>query len=166
MLLDAILFVLPAYIANSTPVLLGGGRPLDLGKKFLDGRPILGKGKTIRGTIAGILAGTLFYFIEAPFVSNFTIASQLTLEISFLLASGTIFGDIFGSFIKRRLGFKSGANLLLLDQLTFVIFAILFASIRIRLHPVQAAFIILITPFVHKTFNVIAYLAKLKDTPY
>jgi CDP-2,3-bis-(O-geranylgeranyl)-sn-glycerol synthase len=31
------LFIIPAYIANAFPVLLGGGLPLDFGKNFLDG---------------------------------------------------------------------------------------------------------------------------------
>ena len=39
---SAIWFILPAYFANAAPVVLGGGPPLDMGKKFLDGRRILG----------------------------------------------------------------------------------------------------------------------------
>jgi len=39
---EAIWFFLPAYFANATPVVLGGGTPIDLGRNFLDGRRILG----------------------------------------------------------------------------------------------------------------------------
>ncbi|MFH1786056.1 MAG: CDP-2,3-bis-(O-geranylgeranyl)-sn-glycerol synthase [archaeon] len=166
MLVDAFLFIIPAYVANASPVLFGGGRPLDFGKKFRDGRPILGKGKTIRGTVLGILCGTAAYFLSAPFLAAYPLASQLTAGSAFLLASGTIFGDIFGSFIKRRLGFTSGANASILDQIMFIIFALLFVSIRIHVNPVQAAFLILVTPLIHRSFNILAYLAKLKEVPY
>ena len=50
---------LPAWIANATPVLGGGGKPIDGGRFYSDGRRILGDGKTIRGFIVGIIFGLL-----------------------------------------------------------------------------------------------------------
>ena len=44
---DAILFIIPAYVANSIPVVMGGGPPLDGGRMWKDGKRILGDGKTI-----------------------------------------------------------------------------------------------------------------------
>jgi CDP-diglyceride synthetase len=35
-------FILPAYAANASPVVFGGGKPIDGGRKFFDGRPIFG----------------------------------------------------------------------------------------------------------------------------
>ncbi|GAI48998.1 unnamed protein product, partial [marine sediment metagenome] len=55
----ALWFILPAYVANATPVVLGGGKPIDSGKKFTDGRPIFGAGKTWRGFVSGIATGTM-----------------------------------------------------------------------------------------------------------
>ncbi|MEM2192310.1 MAG: CDP-archaeol synthase [Candidatus Hadarchaeales archaeon] len=63
----AVWFILPAYVANATPVVLGGGRPIDGGRKFIDGRPIFGPGKTIRGFIAGLIAGSLVGLVQAIF---------------------------------------------------------------------------------------------------
>lgn len=40
-----LLFILPAYIANATPVLFGGGMPVDFRRKFIDGERLLGDGK-------------------------------------------------------------------------------------------------------------------------
>ena len=54
-----ILYILPSYFANSVPVLLGGGAPVDGGRKMADGQRIFGDGKTVRGFFAGIAAGTL-----------------------------------------------------------------------------------------------------------
>ncbi|MFA6036169.1 MAG: CDP-archaeol synthase, partial [Candidatus Micrarchaeia archaeon] len=58
-LLSLLLLVLPAYFANSSPVLLGGGAPVDLRRNFSDGRRIFGDGKTWRGLVGGIFVGTL-----------------------------------------------------------------------------------------------------------
>ena len=55
--IETIWLFLPAYFANASPVLLGGGGPLDGGSKWIDGKPILGSHKTIKGTTIGILAG-------------------------------------------------------------------------------------------------------------
>lgn len=52
-------FIFPAYVANAMPVVLGGGTPIDLGRKLSDGKPIFGSHKTIRGFIAGVTSGTL-----------------------------------------------------------------------------------------------------------
>ncbi|MDK2383642.1 MAG: CDP-archaeol synthase, partial [Candidatus Korarchaeota archaeon] len=59
LILKSLWYILPAYMANMSPVIFGGGRPLDMGKKFLDGRRILGDHKTIKGFASGILIGTL-----------------------------------------------------------------------------------------------------------
>ncbi|MGC8850410.1 MAG: CDP-archaeol synthase, partial [Candidatus Bathyarchaeia archaeon] len=50
-------FILPVYVSNASPVILGGGAPLDFGKKFIDGRPIFGPNKTFRGFTGGVFAG-------------------------------------------------------------------------------------------------------------
>jgi len=43
-LLWLIIFILPAYFANSSPVILGGGAPIDLGRKAWDKKRIFGDG--------------------------------------------------------------------------------------------------------------------------
>ncbi|HIH23083.1 TPA: CDP-archaeol synthase, partial [Candidatus Micrarchaeota archaeon] len=64
-ILQLILFILPAYVANAVPVLLGGGAYLDLGKNWNDGGRIFGDGKTIRGFISGVVAGMLVGIVIA-----------------------------------------------------------------------------------------------------
>jgi len=60
----ALWFIFPAYCANAVPVIFGGGRPVDFGKIFLDGKPILGSHKTLRGFFSGLLVGTLVGFLQ------------------------------------------------------------------------------------------------------
>src|SRR3989344_7752955 len=118
-----ILFIiLPIYVSNACAMLLGGKTPIDFNKKFFDGRSILGQGKTFKGTIFGIIAGIIIGFIiwtQFPAEIIYTKLNNSTLILMLPLLA--IFGDILGSFIKRRLGIERGRPVLLLDQLDFVI---------------------------------------------
>jgi CDP-2,3-bis-(O-geranylgeranyl)-sn-glycerol synthase len=158
---DAVWFILPAYVANASPVVLGGGRPIDGGRRLADGRPIFGSGKTIRGFLGGLLAGTAVGGIQAA-VSG----SVILLFAGFLLSLGALFGDLLGSFIKRRMGLERGKSAPLLDQLGFLLFAVLFA-LPVRTPSLQIFLILLaITPAVHLAANCLAYIAGLKEKPY
>ncbi|MFH0818351.1 MAG: CDP-archaeol synthase, partial [Candidatus Micrarchaeota archaeon] len=57
--LKLIILISPAYVANASPVILGGGPPIDFGKNFYDKKRILGDGKTWRGFFMGVFSGTL-----------------------------------------------------------------------------------------------------------
>ena len=43
------------------------------------------------------------------------------LKVVLALACGSLFGDMFKSFFKRRMGMKRGASFPLVDQLDFVV---------------------------------------------
>src|SRR3989338_11263349 len=69
--LRLILIVLPMYFTNSSALLFGGGKvPLDFGRKFLDGKPILGTSKTWKGAINGVIVGTITALILVIIFSN------------------------------------------------------------------------------------------------
>jgi CDP-2,3-bis-(O-geranylgeranyl)-sn-glycerol synthase len=166
-LLYLILFILPAYIANSSPVLLGGGAPIDLGKS-IDGKRILGDGKTIRGFIGGVIAGTLFGFILSRYyvLPGFT-ADQMVL-VAFLMSLGTLFGDSLGSFIKRRLNIDSGKPFVL-DTFFFMVIALGFAytsSPKIYYQPDGIVLILAITLVLHPLTNFIANRIGVKKVPW
>ena len=77
----AIYFMLPAYVANLSGLVFGGGEPVDSGKNFseysmhkghfTDDRRFIGNGVTWRGTFCGTVVGTfvggLLGFIGASF---------------------------------------------------------------------------------------------------
>jgi CDP-2,3-bis-(O-geranylgeranyl)-sn-glycerol synthase len=168
-LLDLLVFLIPIYIANSSPVVLGGGMPLDFGLKLPDGRRFLGDGKTIRGFIGGTMAGTVAGGIAAmvyplPFFS--TPLAQFT--AAFVLAFGTLFGDAIGSFIKRRSGIGSGRPFFL-DTITFLIVALILvyplASPSLY-DPFNLAFFIGLTLIIHPLTNFLANRAGLKNVPW
>jgi CDP-2,3-bis-(O-geranylgeranyl)-sn-glycerol synthase len=167
-----VLFALPSYFANAVPVVLGGGKPIDFGANFFDKRRILGDGKTIRGFVAGVVAGTLAGGIEGYvlYQSEFAFypTPMLFLISGFLLSLGTMFGDLGGSFIKRRMGMNRGQPSIILDQLFFFLFALLFV---VPLAPSilsaeGVAFLFILTYVLHVFFNFAANRLGLKRVPW
>ena len=167
-------FILPAYFANSTPVLFGGGTPIDFGEKMPDGEPILGPGKTWRGAFAGIaaaimIAGSQAYIQSHSNLSNYSLIS-MSLWLGFLLGTGAIVGDSVKSFFKRRFRIKRGAEWPLLDQLDFIAGALLFSllseSASAYLNWKIVLFLIIFSPIVHRAANIFAFKTHLKKVPW
>jgi CDP-2,3-bis-(O-geranylgeranyl)-sn-glycerol synthase len=172
-ILTSLLFILPAYFANSIPVITGGGLPIDLNKKFLDNRRIFGNGKTFRGFIAGILAAIFISLLEFLVLSNTSFdlygANPINyLLAGFLLGGGAMFGDLIGSFIKRRLGIGQGKPSIFLDQLSFLFFAIIFSyPFSYNFLSVEMIiFLSVLTYFIHIFANIIANKLGLKKVPW
>jgi CDP-2,3-bis-(O-geranylgeranyl)-sn-glycerol synthase len=162
LLVSALWFIFPAYVANATPVVLGGGRPIDGGRKFTDGRPILGPGKTIRGFVAGLIAGTIFGAIQGAIVGPL----DTYVAAGFLLSLGALAGDLLGSFIKRRLNMPRGGAAPGLDQLGFLAMAVLLAS-PIKTPSLEVFItLLIITPFIHLATNFGGHKLGLKERPY
>lgn len=152
-------YIFPAYAANGAPILFGGGRPLDLGKRFQKKR-IFGNSKTTRGVIAGIIAGIIVGIVESQFL-------PYLLYISVALSLGAIFGDLLGSFMKRRAGMKPGTNVPLLDQYGFFVFALLFALPFGHMPALYGLlFLALLTGPLHLVANICANALRLKKVPW
>ena len=79
-----------------------------------------------------------------------------------LFGLGAIFGDLVKSFLKRRLGIKPGAPWFPLDQLDFVIGAMLFLWLFVELPGQVVAIVLVVTPVLHFLVNVIGYVLGLK----
>lgn len=160
-LLYPLWYILPSYFANSSPVLASKipiisrlNFPLDLKKDFTDKRRILGDGKTFFGFLTGVVVGTLVGLLQG---------NPLT---GFLLSLGTMVGDSVGSFIKRRLGIARGVNSPLIDDLSFLVFALAFAWPVSPLDPLSMVELIILTPVIHRFANILAHLLKLKEVPW
>ncbi|HOO53358.1 MAG TPA: CDP-2,3-bis-(O-geranylgeranyl)-sn-glycerol synthase [Methanothrix sp.] len=178
-LIIAIWLMLPAYLPNNFAVLFGGGRPLDFGITFPDGRRVLGDGKTFRGTIAGVLGG-----VGTGLVLDFVASSRPDLGLPDFgsgydlipvlvgLSLGAMAGDVVASFFKRRMGMKRGASLFLVDQLDFVagswaLTLLLAPSWFSENFTLEIIFIVLIiTPVLHRATNIIGYWIKAKKEPW
>jgi CDP-2,3-bis-(O-geranylgeranyl)-sn-glycerol synthase len=160
LVVEALKFIFPAYCANAVPVLAGGGLAIDLGNKLSDGRPIFGKNKTFRGFFAGLAVGTAAGLAES-FVFNYPLMFGL------LLSLGALFGDLAGAFVKRRLDIPSGGLLPVVDQVDFIVGAILFS---LPLSMVRSwellVTVLIITPPIHLLTNFAAYKLGLKSNPW
>ncbi|NHI83365.1 MAG: CDP-2,3-bis-(O-geranylgeranyl)-sn-glycerol synthase [Candidatus Thorarchaeota archaeon] len=171
---------LPAWIANATPVIFGGGQSIDGGRTLRDGRRLLGDGKTIRGFLAGVFFGILTGVSQnmiaphllpllAQFVkvtSNMEYVLFMTIPSAVLLSLGALIGDIFGSFLKRRINLESGAPSPMLDQLGFMIMGLLFAYPVLQPEPIFVVILILVTLAIHWISNALGYLLGLKRNPW
>ncbi len=209
-LIFSVLFIVPAYFSNAGMVIVGGGKPIDKGKLWRDGRRILGDHKTVAGLVKGPLyigiplsiALFLLFFILWPVIQQIPIegASSGVYKLYFELfyyqyyfvggpfpigiviillrivfsSYGAAFGDLAGSFLKRRFNVKSGAPFWIVDQLDFAVGALIFAIIPAIFLPGLylipdlniVIFLLILTPSVSLISNTIAYLINLKEVPW
>lgn len=171
-------FLLPAYISNSGGLIFGGKTPVDFGKTDSKGNRWIGDGVTWKGLIGGTILGTLVGAIQGYYGADllalygqyiFTpIPVSITdgIIIGFLLAFGALIGDAAGSFIKRRLGIGRGKPAPILDQIDFLVVALLFASIFVKFDLEFIIISIILTLFIHLIANTGAYLLGIKDVWY
>src|SRR5665647_360581 len=169
-IVEALKFIFPAYCANGTPVLAGGGTSMDFGRNFVDGKRIFGNNKTFRGFFfgwgvgfgVGLVEGLVFGFESYPVL------------FALLIPLGALLGDLTGAFIKRRIGIAPGGLLPIVDQVDFVVGAVVF-SLPLALTGWQlgvsafwqvAVAALLITPPIHLFTNFLAYKLKLKKNPW
>ncbi|ATW90012.1 CDP-2,3-bis-(O-geranylgeranyl)-sn-glycerol synthase [Halohasta litchfieldiae] len=168
--------MLPAYVPNNAAVLAGGGRPIDGGRTW-GGRRVLGDGKTWRGTAVGTLIGVLLALglnaINGPVSATLGVSlPTFPIQAAVGLALGAMLGDIGASFIKRRSGRERGAAFPGLDQLDFVVGALLVAFL-VDADWFLSTFtlgiivvILVITPLLHVSTNIIAFKIGAKEEPW
>jgi CDP-2,3-bis-(O-geranylgeranyl)-sn-glycerol synthase len=189
-IIQAFWLIIPAYIANASALLIGGGKPIDFGKKYKDGKRILGDGKTWRGLIAGTFIGMTagfglsvaakyLYIYEFPiYISDFT-GFPIMIPLIFSVCFGALMGDIIESFFKRRIGRKRGEDWIPFDQLDFIL-GVLFFSFLIStiinllgFYPsnwflqnftiYHILVLLIVTPFIHLFSNFVHKKAKRKN---
>lgn len=176
--ITTIYFILPAYFSNGAGLLFGGGLPVDFGKSDSKGIRWIGDGVTwkglIGGTVIGIVTGALQGFLAPYILSNFgqNITTPMIsnipegIVIGFLLGFGALLGDAFGSFLKRRLGIGRGKPAPILDQVDFLIVALILVSFVVKLNWTFTILAIILTIIIHLLANTCAYLLGLKDVWY
>jgi len=180
-ILQALWIIIPAYIANASAVLVGGGTPIDFGKTWGDGKRILGDGKTWRGLFSGTFIGMTAGFglvVGASYINtsefaylNLTdfYAFPLMIPLIFSICVGALLGDIIESFFKRRIGKKRGEDWIPFDQLDFILGVLFFSFLSStilqfsgvvntnwfmeNLFPWQIVVLLVVTPFFHITAN-------------
>ena len=104
-------------VANGVPIVAGKlfgayfDQPLDFGVAFVDGRPVLGRSKTIRGIVTSLVTTTAL----SP-VLGFEWIWGL------VIASAAMIGDISSSFLKRRLSLPPSSRATGIDQIPECLF--------------------------------------------
>jgi CDP-2,3-bis-(O-geranylgeranyl)-sn-glycerol synthase len=163
----ALWFIFPAYCANAAPVIFGGGKPMDFGKKFFDGKAFLGSHKTFRGFLAGIIVGTLVGVAQTIIYENilfdYNSQFQYSILLGFMLSIGALTGDLIESFIKRRISRSPGSPLPVADQIDFILGAFLFSIPVLPPSLLSALIILLVTIPIHLLTNLGAALLNMKN---
>ncbi len=191
-IVQAFWIVIPIYVANASAVIVGGGTPVDFGKKCKDGRRILGDGKTWRGLFAGTFLGMTAGFgltVAASYLStseysyigltNFE-GFPFMIPILFSLCFGALLGDVIESYFKRRVGKDRGQDWIPFDQLDFIagalVFSFLISELLYAAHLTNVHWffvsvtlwhiliLLIVTPFIHITANVLFRRIKKKQT--
>jgi CDP-2,3-bis-(O-geranylgeranyl)-sn-glycerol synthase len=159
LIIGAMKFIFPAYCANAVPVIAGGGKPMDFGKNFFDGKRVFGNNKTYRGFFFGLAVGIAVGLVEC-FLFGYPIL------FSVLSPLGALLGDLTAAFLKRRLGIAPGGLFPVVDQVDFVVGALLFSLPLAIVSWELAVAVLIITPPIHLVTNFLAYKLGLKKNPW
>lgn len=147
--------------ANSFPIIAKlclGKRfspPLDAGLRFIDGKPLLGPSKTVRGVLSALvgtaLCGPLLGF-----------SPGLAAEIAILAMAG----DAFSSFVKRRLGIAASGRATGIDQVPEALLPLLAIQDRLALSVLDIAGITTAFFVLEIVLARILFRLGLRDRPY
>ncbi len=168
--LFAIIFFLPAGAGNVAPILAKHipllrhwKTPLDGGATFR-GKRVLGPNKSWRGLVTGVLAGGLVGLVLYPIITDVSSSAEHFI-IGATIGFGALLGDALESFFKRQRGVKSGDSWLLFDQLDYVIGALVFGALFVRLSFADYLAVIVFYFVGHLIMTYIGFLLGLKDKP-
>jgi hypothetical protein len=148
-------------LANGTPLVakkLFGSRfsyPVDGGRAFVDGRPLFGPSKTIRGVLASIAVTSAC----APLIG-------VEASVGATAAAAAMAGDLFSSFLKRRLDFPPSSQAIGLDQVPESLFPML--ACRDALSLTSADIMLGVALFLggELILSRLLYRLRLRDKPY
>lgn len=173
----ALLFFLPAGLANGAPMVAAR---LPFVSRL--NNPVsprwLGKNKTWRGLVAGIVAGALaaplvavlagsdgMLVVLLPDVAQPIYGQAKPALLGAALGFGAVAGDAVESFLKRRNGIKPGDKWFPFDQIDYIAGGLLFSLPFIRLDALWYLYIVLIWFSMHLLFSYFGYLLGWKDQP-
>jgi CDP-diglyceride synthetase len=160
-LLLVLQFLVLMTLANGAPIVAKKifgprfARPLDGGIIFFDGRPLFGASKTIRGIVVSILVAAA----SAPLIG-------LDLMIGAIVAGAAMAGDLFSSFVKRRLNLSPSSQALGLDQVPESLFPMLACRDALSLTIADIALGVGIFFIGGLILSRLLFRAHLRDEPY
>jgi len=159
-LLDLQLLVLLA-VANTAPLLakrVMGDRfswPLDGGLAFFDGRPMFGKSKTLRGIVLAVIATAAVAALVGP-----------DWRTGAVVGAAAMAGDLFSSFVKRRLALPPSSQATGLDQVPESLLPLLAVRAMLPLTVLDIAALVALFFIGEVLFSRVFYRFGLRDRPY
>jgi CDP-2,3-bis-(O-geranylgeranyl)-sn-glycerol synthase len=154
-----LLFLL--MVANGVPILINKAlgkrlaRPIDGGVRFIDRRPLFGPSKTWRGFISAIpVTGLAATGVELPF------------ELGVWIGATAMLGDLFSSFIKRRLGVPVSGMAFGLDQIPESLFPLLAVRAELGLEWSQIVGLVAGFVFLELVVSRILFQLRIREQPY
>jgi CDP-diglyceride synthetase len=148
-------------VANGAPVIATRifgqhfSHPLDHGFVYVDGRPLFGKSKTIRGIAVSILLTA----ISAPLVG-------LGWQIGFAVGSVAMAGDLFSSYVKRRMNLPPSSQATGLDQIPESLFPLLACRSALSLANLDIVTCVAIFFVGEVLLSQLLYKAHIRARPY
>jgi CDP-diglyceride synthetase len=128
--------------------------PVDAGATLADGRPLFGPSKTVRGLLASILVTTAC----APLIG-------LPASIGAIAAAAAMAGDLFSSFVKRRLNFPPSSQAIGLDQVPESLFPMLACRHALSLTMIDIVLGVVIFFAGELILSILLYRLNLRDRP-
>ncbi len=148
-------------LANGAPViakrLLGKhfAFPLDGNLVFMDGSPLFGSSKTVRGVLVAVLVTTA----SAPLLG-------LEFRVGVVVGVTAMAGDLLSSFLKRRLGLAPSSRATGLDQIPESLLPALVCSQALSLTAVDIVVTVVAFFVGELLLSRLLFLLQIRDRPY
>jgi CDP-2,3-bis-(O-geranylgeranyl)-sn-glycerol synthase len=148
-------------LANGSPVIakrIFGDRyamAIDCNIRFVDGRPLFGRSKTVRGIVTSLVVTAL----AAPLIG-------LQIKIGLLVAAAAMAGDLLSSFLKRRFGLAPSSKATGLDQIPEALFPLLACRSMLSLTAIDIAAGCAIFFVGEVLLSHLFFRLRLRDRPY
>jgi hypothetical protein len=148
-------------LANGTPVVAKKifgphlALPLDRSVRFLDGQPLLGASKTVRGVVLSLAVTAAF----APLLG-------IGVGEGGLVAAVAMMGDLLSSFVKRRLRFPPSTQAIGLDQIPESLLPLLVCRDILALTWTEVAICVGLFTIGELIVSRFLYWLRVRDEPY
>jgi hypothetical protein len=147
--------------ANGAPLIAralfgsAASHPVDAGTMLPDGAPLFGHSKTVRGVLSALVATP----VAAALIG-------FPLHVGLLVAAGAMAGDLFSSFVKRRLKLTPSSMAFGLDQIPESLVPLALAALLLPLSLMDIAIATLCFVVGEIVLSRILFRFGLRDRPY
>lgn len=129
--------------------------PLDCGLILPDSEPLFGASKTFRGIILSVLC-----------TSGAAVLLHMDWSTGAIIGATSMLGDLFSSFIKRRLHLPPHAQAFGLDQIPEALLPLLVVKAQFNLTILHIAGLMLAFVVLEVVLSWILFRLKIRDRPY